>query len=183
MLSHRSGLFPRRWDVWIRLSGSAQLLQQHHETSAGSQKIRSLEKPQPLRCWLEGRGLSWEQRSHILGFWVWGHPLLGRWQRSKCGMLRTWQCRGERGNALDFSEFRGHSQHFWTKKAEGDVWLLECCSPCPHTGSPSHPSLPAGPDAVRVLGQLPGDRSALTPFAGANICPLDRAPIRLLGDE
>lgn len=102
---------------------------------------------------------------------------------SKCGMLRTWQCRGERGNALDFSECRGHSQHFWTKKAGGDVWLLECCSPCPHTGSPSHPSLPAGPDAVRVLGQLPGDRSALTPFAGANICPLDRAPIRLLGDE
>lgn len=169
MLSHRLGLFPRRWDVRIRLSGSAQLLQQHHETSAGSQKIRSQKKSQPLRCWLEGSGLGWKHCSHILGFWVCGCPLPGRWQRSKCGMLRTWQGRGEGGNAWIFLNLGVFPKIFGLRRARGDVWLLGCCSPCLHTGSPAHPSLP---DAIYVLGQLPGDRSALTPFAGANICPM-----------
>lgn len=152
MLSHRLGLFPLRWDVRIRLSGSAQLLQQHCETSAGSPKIRSQQKPQPLRCWLEGESWAGSIVPISLAFGFVDVPSLGggKDQSVGCSVLGRAE---ERGECLHFSECRGYSQNFWTKKARGDVWLLGCCSPCPHAESPAHPSLP---NAIRVLGQLLG---------------------------
>lgn len=140
MLSHRLGLFPLRWDVRIRLSGSAQLLQQHCETSAGSPKIRSQKKPQPLRCWLEGGELGWEHCSHILGFWVCGCPLPGRWQRSKCWMLCTWQGRGEGGNAWIFLNV-GVIPKIFGLRRQGET--CGCWGAAPHAHMQSLQLIPA----------------------------------------